>query len=187
MNSRIILGFRNIATLVIGLLALAAPRAHAQTANGQSEPSVPLKLIERAFERDDCTVPLKEAAASAELAALGKRLKLVIIPCWRAAYNFGSILFVLDPADPNNVRQLKFEIWNGKKFISAYQLSNVSYDKKTRTLGSLHKGRGIGDCGSIGQWKWTGRNFKLTGYWLKEECDGESFEDNKKWRVFPRR
>ena len=178
---------RAIAALVMGLLALAAPLAHAQTANGQSETFVPLKLIEKAFERDDCTVPLKKAAASAELAALGKRLKLVTISCWRAAYNFGSILFALDPADRDRARQLRFNIWNGKKFTSTYQLSNVDYDEKTGKLGSLHKGRGIGDCGSIGQWKWTGRNFKLTGYWFKEECDGTPFEDDKKWRVFPRR
>jgi hypothetical protein len=177
---------RTIAALVVGLVALA-PVAHGQTANAQNEPFVPPKLIAKALERAECSVPLKEAAASAELADLGKRLKLVAIPCWRAAYNFGSILFALDPADQDNARQLRFEIWSSKKFIAIYQLSNVDYDEKTQTLSSLHKGRGVGDCGSIGEWKWTGGNFKLTGYWFKEECDGTPFADDKQWRVFPRR
>jgi hypothetical protein len=181
MNARI------IAPLVIGSIALASPAAHGETKDGQSEPFVPPKLIEKALQRAECSVPRKEAAASAELAALGKRLKLVTIPCWRAAYNFGSILLALDPADQDNARQLKFEIWSSKKLTSTYQLSNVDYDEKKQTLSSLHKGRGVGDCGSIGQWKWTGRDFKLTGYWFEEECDGTLFDNDKKWRVFPRR
>jgi hypothetical protein len=187
MNRRTILSFRTIAALVTGSFALAAPAAHGQTANGQNEPFVPPKLIAKALQRAECSVPLKEAAASADLAGLGQRLKLVTIPCWRAAYNFGSILFALDPADQDNARQLRFEVWNAKKFITTYQLSNVNYDEKKRTLGSLHKGRGVGDCGSIGEWKWTGRNFKLTGFWHKDECDGTLFENDKRWRVFPRR
>jgi uncharacterized protein DUF1176 len=95
---------------------------------------------------------------------------------------------VLDPAAPKKARLLSFQIYSQKKFVKTYQLSNADYDEKTHILGSFHKGRGVGDCGSIGEWKWTGADFKLTGYWLKEDCDGEPFDsDSKKWRVFPRR
>jgi uncharacterized protein DUF1176 len=160
----------------------------ASAACAQNEPAVPQKLIARALEVPECSVSPKEAADSVELADLGRRLKLVTISCWRAAYNFGSVLFALDPAAPDNARLLSFQIYSEKKFVQTYQLSNVDYNEKTRTLSSLHKGRGVGDCGSIGEWKWTGTNFKLTGYWLKENCDGEPFDnDGKKWRVFPRR
>ena len=37
-------------------------------------------------------------------------------------------------------------------------------------------GRGVGDCGEIGDWRWTGKNFKLTGYWNKADCDGKVFD-----------
>jgi hypothetical protein len=50
---------------------------------------------------------------------------------------------------------------------------------------SFAKGRGAGDCGTIGEWKWTGSDFKLARYWSKPDCDGEPFDDDAKWQVFP--
>ena len=171
-----------ITALTFVLSALAAPAAHAQ-----NEPAVPQKIIEQALKVPECTVSPKEAADSVELADLGKGLKLVTISCWRAAYNFGSVLFVLNSSAPDKARLLSFRIYSQKKFVQTYQLSNVDYDEKRRTLASLHKGRGVGDCGSIGEWKWTGTNFKPTGYWFKEDCDGEPFDGERKWRVYPRK
>jgi hypothetical protein len=49
------------------------------------------------------------------------------------------------------------------------------------------KGRGPGDCGSAGEWAWTGREFKMTGYWDKPNCDGEEFDRDERYRVFPPR
>ena len=166
------------------LLALFLPALWVPVARSQDDPTIPTSLIAKAFEGDDCTVPVGDAAA-ADVADLGKGLTLVTIPCWRAAYNFGSILFVLDPKAPEKARLLRFQVHDGKKLVTQKTLSNVSYDEKTRTLRAMHKGRGVGDCGSMGEWKWTGATFRLTGYWLKENCDGKPFEQVKKWRVFP--
>ena len=170
-----------VTVLAFWLSVLVVPAAQAQNA-----PAVPQKLIAKALEQPECTVSPKEAADSVELADLGKGLKLVTISCWRAAYNFGSVLFALNPAAPEKARLLSFQIYSRKKFVRTYQLSNADYDEKKRMLSSLHKGRGVGDCGSIGAWKWTGTDFKLTGYWFKEDCDGMPFDGEKKWRVFPR-
>lgn len=171
------------ALFAFGLCALVASAAYAQ-----NEPAISQKLIARALEVPECSVSRQEAADSIELADLGMGLKLVTVSCWRAAYNFGSVFFALDPTAPEKARLLSFRIYSQKEFVQTYQLSNVDYNEKTRTLSSLHKGRGVGDCGSIGEWKWTGTNFRMIGYWLKKDCDGEPFDDDgKKWRVFPRR
>ena len=176
---------KSSAAIALACLLLAQV---ASTTQAEETPAVPPKLIERALQVPECSVTPKEAADSVETASLGGRLKLVTVSCWRAAYNFGSVLFVLDPAAPDKARLLSFQIYSQKKFVKTHQLSNADYDEKTRTLGSFHKGRGVGDCGSIGEWKWTGANFKLTGYWYKEDCDGEPFDsDDKKWRVYPPR
>ena len=170
------------AVLAFLLSALVAPAAQAQ-----NEPAVPQKLIAKVLEQPECTVTPKEAADSVEMSDLGKGLKLITISCWRAAYNFGSVLFAINPAALEKARLLSFQIYSQKKFVRTYQLSNADYDEKKHTLASLHKGRGAGDCGSIGEWKWTGTDFKLTGDWFKEDCDGEPFDSEKKWRVYPRK
>jgi hypothetical protein len=65
-----------------------------------------------------------------------------------------------------------------------------SFEEKTKTLSSFHKGRGLGDCGTIGEWAWAATDFKLTGVWVKDDCDGEPFDeadakDKEKWRIYP--
>ena len=85
--------FSAVTMLVFFLTPLLALTAYAQ-----NEPGVPQKLIDKVLEVPECSVSPKEAADSVELADLGKGLKLVTILCWRAAYNFGSVLFALNPA-----------------------------------------------------------------------------------------
>jgi hypothetical protein len=49
------------------------------------------------------------------------------------------------------------------------------------------KDRGVGDCGSIGHWRWSGAAFKLTAYWVKSDCDGEPLAPDDQYQVFPKR
>jgi hypothetical protein len=113
----------------------------------------------------------------------------VQVSCWSAAYNFGGILFAVDPKARDKARLLKFDIVDDKKKLgTAYSLTLPQFDAKTKVLSTYHKGRGIGDCGEIGEWRWTGKEFKLTGYWVKADCDGKVFDTGAraaKWRVYP--
>ncbi|HEY1544759.1 MAG TPA: hypothetical protein VGG01_20360 [Xanthobacteraceae bacterium] len=53
-------------------------------------------------------------------------------------------------------------------------------------MSSHRKGRGVRDCGTIGEWTRVGTYFKLTNYWSKPECDGELFDnDDARRQVFP--
>jgi hypothetical protein len=168
----------------LGLIFLISP-SQAQTI------SLPRQLVAEAFKKADCDVEIGEAIKDLEFAGeLSGGLKLVEVSCWRAAYNFGSILFAVDPKEPSKARLLRFKTLGEKnRLIDTYQLSSPSYDEKTKKLGSAHKGRGVGDCGSIGEWRWRGKDFVLTRYWNKNECDNEPFFDEldplKKYLVYP--
>ena len=97
---------------------------------------------------------------------------------------------MVDPDAPDKAQLVRFPIWSvaKKRLDWSYSLSNPDYDPATKKLGMGHKGRGMGDCGVTGQWKWTGKDFRLIGYWSKPNCDGNPFDDDdRKWRVYPLR
>ena len=165
------------------MLAIAPAGAMAETNN-----PVPRAAVTAGMKRADCSLPFKEAAEGIDVQDLEGKLKLVEVPCWRAAYQAGSIFFAVDPAAPGKARLLQFEYWGGKKRSTAFSLTLPDFTADTKTLMSFNKGRGVGDCGSIGEWVWAGSDFKLTGFWVKDDCDGEPFDeadDKDKWRVFP--
>jgi len=165
------------------VLAIAGVVAQAETKN-----PVPRSAMTAGMKQAKCSLPFKEAAEGINVEALDGKLKLVELPCWRAAYQAGSIFFAVDPAAPGKARLLQFEYWGGKKRSTTFSLTLPDFSADTKTLMSFNKGRGVGDCGSIGEWVWSGSDFKLTGFWVKDDCDGEPFDeadDKDKWRVFP--
>jgi hypothetical protein len=122
---------------------------------------------------------------------IGRGMKLVQVSCWRAAYNFGSILFLVPSKQPSKGRLVQLPDWDieNKRPGRVYSVSSPGFDSSTGTLHSAHKLRGVGDCGIMNEWKWTGSGFQLTGIWLKAECDGEPWvddpDDKDKFRVYP--
>lgn len=175
------------ALLVFGFVIVAS----AAQAQAPALPVVlPKALVAESFKKADCQIEIDEAIKDLEtIGELSAGLHLVEIYCWRAAYNFGSILFAVDPKEPAKARLLRFKTLGEKgKLIDTYQLSSPSYDEKTKKLGSAHKGRGVGDCGSVGEWHWRGKDFVLTRYWNKDACDGEPFDNEElpdRWLVYP--
>lgn len=109
--------------------------------------------------------------------------------CEHGPYNVAMILFAFDPAQPAAARLLRFPApdENRKEEWQQYRLTFPEYDPKAKRLHSFHKSRGLGDCGSAGEWRWTGKEFRLNGYWITKNCDGRLFDASKlnRWRVFP--
>ena len=165
---------------IVAALAVCLPVVAAAQDN-----SLPRTAIADGLKKAECTVPIEEAAAAPDSFDLGDGRKLIIVSCWRAAYQAGSIVFVSER--DSQVRLLTFQDWNGKKFAPTQTLSEADYDPNKKTISSFYKGRGIGDCGSMGEWSWTGTDFKLKDYFFKEKCDGTSFAGQRRWRIFPRR
>src|SRR5438552_3677138 len=154
-------------------LALGALVANAGAAE---RPLVPREILAASLKRADCDVALAEAADNLEPHELGRGRKLVEARCWHAVYNFANILFVLDPATPAKARMLQFRLWNGSALAPSYSITLPQFNEATQLLQSRHLDRGLGDCGTLGEWRWTGSEFRMTGYWRKGDCDGEDFE-----------
>jgi len=49
------------------------------------------------------------------------------------------------------------------------------FDPETNTFSSFTKGRGLGDCGSAGNYSWDdeAQAVEMVEYRMKPECDGE--------------
>jgi hypothetical protein len=165
-------------TLTMSVLLLCGSAAIAQ------DISLPRATLEDGFKKAECTVDFEGAAKEAESFDLGGGKKLFLVNCWSAAYQSGSIAFV---ADASRARLQTFQTFDGKRFKPFASLSGGDYDPDKKTLNSFYKGRGIGDCGSMGEWKWNGAEFKMSAYFYKAKCDGQSFDGGKRWQVFPRR
>lgn len=109
-----------------------------------------------AFGRDDWAVH-----------RLGDDTLLWELPCGAGAYNF-SQAYVLSGNDGAGARALDFPTPRGP----LDSLINSSFDSQTNTIGAFGKGRGIGDCGSMASWAWTGREFALLSEDNMSDCLG---------------
>lgn len=91
-----------------------------------------------------------------EVARLASDKLLWSVPCGSGAYNFTQAYFIT-AADGSAPQPVAFPT----AASSNDELVNSRYDPKTRTLFAFGKGRGIGDCGRMGVWGWTGERFAL--------------------------
>jgi hypothetical protein len=169
-------------SLIAAVVSICLPTAALAQA---ADAVLPRAAIEDGFKKAECSVPIEDAAKEPDSYDLGGGQKLFVVSCWRAAYQSGSLVFVMDGS--GQARLLTFQHWNGKKFTPDFSLSEADFDPNGKAISMFYKGRGIGDCGAMATWNWTGSEFKLKDYYFKEKCDGRSFAGERRWRIFPRR
>jgi hypothetical protein len=97
---------------------------------------------------------------------------LVKLLCYRGAYNFGSSWFLLDSGGAITPLAFPIPAENSGSMDTTADLVNADLAASTGELGSFNKGRGIGDCGSNGRWRWDGQRFQLASYALMGDCRG---------------
>lgn len=146
----------------------------------EDEPPADLRLpaaIEALAEVKACREESSEYLDKALLAArLDATTVLWGVPCGSGAYNATYILYVARP-DGTDVRPAVLPHWEPPKAGGEAELwlVNPHYDPAAQTLTVFPRGRGLGDCGTIQTWTWTGPG----GFVLKEErfmgdCQGMS-------------
>lgn len=89
------------------------------------------------------------------------------VPCFMGAYNTGYLYVLTDSAGASP--RLVSLPTTGEAMETPI---NPDYDPATRRLEAFGKGRGIGDCGTVHQWIWTGQEFVLEHERLMEACMG---------------
>jgi hypothetical protein len=119
---------------------------------------------------------------------LGRHLRIVEVTCPNGEHNPGSILFAVPVRRPGHPRLIEVEGWQDGRIVPGYRVPSPTYERKTRTLGSLSTDR-AGDCGTAMEWKSTGWFFRLTRVASKDVCDGEAFswDNSQQWQVYPNR
>lgn len=89
------------------------------------------------------------------------------VPCFMGAYNT-AYLYVLTDEVGASPRIVSLPT-TGEAMETPI---NSDYDPATRRLEAFGKGRGLGDCGTVHQWIWTGQEFVLEHERLMEACMG---------------
>lgn len=146
----------------------------------EDEPPGDLRLpaaIEALGEVKACREESNEYLDKAILAArLDASTVLWGVPCGSGAYNATYVLFLARP-DGTGVRPAVLPHWEPRRQDGEGDLwlVNPQYDPAAQTLTVFPRGRGLGDCGTIQTWTWTGPG----GFALKEErfmgdCQGMS-------------
>ncbi|AOO83568.1 DUF1176 domain-containing protein [Bosea vaviloviae] len=100
---------------------------------------------------------------------IDRRSRLVMLSCLGGAYNYTTSYWIVPGSDVAKARKLAFQ-QPGKP--TGNRLINAEYDPATGQIAFLEKGRGPGDCGRLGGYAWTGKNFVLTTYAEMPRCQG---------------
>ncbi len=149
----------------------------------------PQDIIDRAQDDPDCF--LADGIDTSDMwtgATLSPNARLHLIPCQLAAYNM--VVKVLlerrdDESDVSTWDTLSFARYSDELGWSASDtLINADIDAASGRLTEFAKGRGVGDCGSVGSWIWTGYDFAMVEYAYEGECQGRLADE---WPIIYKR
>ena len=152
-----------------------APAPHRAATDIVAAGGLPPQVLELHRARSDCEDPASDVLRSIEpiVAPLSKTAILYAIPCTAGAYNVTYRLYVVESGEIGGTQTLYFADysdshgWSGTDY-----LVNVEFDAREKRLTTLYKGRGLGDCGSMGTWRWKDYAFAMEEFRAWSRCDG---------------
>jgi len=164
--------------IIIGLAFCLSQPAFAFTDFMTSEMVPPPQSeIDKVLADPDCELFNGNPANGAwEGTTLSSNVRIHIIPCFAGAYNLMSKVLLErrdNESDTSTFDTLTFADYSSDHgWIGTDMLTNAFINPETGYLAHFHKGRGLGDCGATGSWKWTGYLFSMVDYYVEEECNG---------------
>lgn len=110
--------------------------------------------------------------------ALTPSLTLVGIWCIMGAYQGSAQFWIVKNGNVLQASPVAFKRPGrfAKDPSTAKELTMPSFDKETGSISFWAKGRGIGDCGAVGTYVWTGKSFEISEYSALEKCQGVSMD-----------
>ena len=133
--------------------------------------TIPAALVSAHRASEDCE-PLEWLASGRDsvVAVLDDGHALAVLPCNEGAYNFAAMVYQFQD---KRFSQLYFaEYSEDQGWYASNTIVNVNFDPQTKEITTFDKGRGPGDCGSVGRWRWTGDEFVMKEYRYQAACDG---------------
>jgi hypothetical protein len=128
----------------------------------------------------DCDLDASEDTPNTEADRLDEHDALVMVECYRGAYQSGYRMFRVPIAQPAKVRMIVLPSIPGQQAEDI--LTDAEYDAAKGTLKHFAKGRGIGDCGESAQWTFDGRDFVLAAMASEPRCPGILLDFPVLWR-----
>lgn len=120
---------------------------------------------------DACDAGLAHAKDSVQ--ALDATHALVLLECQRGAYQSQFVGFVAPADTPGAAVALALPAPTGSSVLaSAPLLPAAWFESSSGTLTVTGKGRGLADCGYLGQWRFDGQRFALATYLEQQTCTG---------------
>jgi len=132
----------------------------------KAQPDI-VEKIKKMSARADCSDTGEERELESYHLPGGKALHL--LPCFSGPYNFSHLVYV--ERDGEITQEFFADYSDDFGWTGSDQLFNLDYDPKTGWLHSFYKGRGIGDCGSSGEWVWNDDGFRLVTFRAWDQCD----------------
>lgn len=134
---------------------------------------LPAEILEKHAANENCDA-LSELVHGSDWQThqVNNTTLLYMIPCTAGAYNF-LYAFYTQSTEYDSISKLLFaDYWDSVGWTGTDLLVNPHFDPATRTLTSFYKGRGLGDCGTSGEWQWQEYGFKMISFHAKSECGG---------------
>lgn len=148
--------------------------------NWSAAPDALPREVTQAWKKSECASEQGASADDNEMHRLGRDTILAIMPCGAGAYNGVSAFFLHRKSGEPHVERLTFEDPTRSKEDGAQRstntLVNSSFDDEKLDLSFFYKGRGIGDCGTQGTYRWDGRAFSPLTLSMMPPCNGVSSE-----------
>ncbi|MBS7456234.1 DUF1176 domain-containing protein [Coralloluteibacterium stylophorae] len=122
------------------------------------------------LEAEGCFVDAGEAWDQA--VALDADGVLVLLECWRGAYQGSSVIYRVPRAAPDAARRVVLELplpaTTADRRVDAF--TSAGYDPATATLSHVARGRGLADCGIAAHWIFDGDAFRLASLAYLDRC-----------------
>lgn len=100
---------------------------------------------------------------------------LVAVVCSAGAYNYEVVFAVVPGSDVARAQPARFPLpaVDGQAAAEVVdRLVNGGFDAANGRVAFFNKGRGLGDCGSSGEYAWTGDGFALVSWRVMPDCRG---------------
>lgn len=116
-----------------------------------------------------------------EAQRLSPRHVLVSVRCWRGAYNYSRAYYIVEDGPRPRVRPASFPRLRDPMPAAEdppsnrnpdHILWNAELDAAAGTVSHVAKGRGMSDCGEIGEWRWDGSRFQPLRLEVMPTCRG---------------
>lgn len=134
--------------------------------------ALPEEVLVLHGRQEDCEAPEDLPDGDHHTAiALSDEVTLYLVPCYSGAYNYARAAYTGANGYFERLRFADYSTYTSWTVTDV--IVNPEWDAASQRLSMFNRGRGLGDCGSIGEWRNHDGFLRLERFLYKGECDAE--------------